>query len=203
MLPTVTVWGFALDLGLVPAPGVPARPVGGRLVPGVPGQGPLSPRPSAMPTPDSPMTSSSTGMSARRGNCSPCTPSTTGTSSPSTRPRLRRATSACSSRSAPRTTTGRHVYRSLAEFHETDVGRFHRWLSLIILAVALAFSAGGMLAWWNKPGEWLLVIATGISLVLLWLELRRAPETSRNDADPVEAAARDELWLLDRDSPVP
>ena len=38
---------------------------------------------------------------------------------------------------------GRHVYRSLAEFHETDVGRFHRWLSLVILAVALAFSAGG------------------------------------------------------------
>ncbi len=38
---------------------------------------------------------------------------------------------------------GRHVYRSLAEFHETDVGRFHRWLSLIILAVALTFSAGG------------------------------------------------------------
>ena len=32
---------------------------------------------------------------------------------------------------------GRHVYRSLAEFHETDVGRFHRWLSLIILAVVL------------------------------------------------------------------
>ena len=50
------------------------------------------------------------------------------------------------------------VYRSLAEFHETDVGRFHRWLSLIILAVALAFSAGGVLAWWNSPGEWLLVI---------------------------------------------
>jgi hypothetical protein len=71
---------------------------------------------------------------------------------------------------------GRHVYRSLAEFHETDVGRCHRWLSLIILAVAVAFSASGLLAWWNKPGEWLLVIATGISLVLLWLDIRAAPE---------------------------
>ena len=29
---------------------------------------------------------------------------------------------------------GRQVYHTLAEFHETDVGRFHRWLSLIILA---------------------------------------------------------------------
>ena len=69
---------------------------------------------------------------------------------------------------------GRRVYRSLAEFHESDVGRFHRWLSLIILAVALAFSAGGMIAWWNKPGEWLLVIATGLSLVFLWLDVRDA-----------------------------
>jgi hypothetical protein len=69
---------------------------------------------------------------------------------------------------------GRHVYRSLSEFHETDVGRFHRWLSLVVLAVALAFSAGGALAWWNKPGEWLLVIATGIGLVLIWLNVRNA-----------------------------
>ena len=37
---------------------------------------------------------------------------------------------------------GRHVYRSLAEFHETDVGLFHRGLSLIILGVALAFCRG-------------------------------------------------------------
>jgi hypothetical protein len=68
---------------------------------------------------------------------------------------------------------GRHVYRSLAEFHETDVGRFHRWLSLVVLGLALAFAAGGLLAWWNKPGEWLLVIASGVSIVLLWLDARR------------------------------
>lgn len=76
---------------------------------------------------------------------------------------------------------GRHVYRSLTEFHETDVGRFHRWLSVIILAVALAFSVGGLLTWWNKSGEWLLVITTGISLVLLWLNVRDAPEKSAQD----------------------
>jgi hypothetical protein len=68
---------------------------------------------------------------------------------------------------------GRRVYRSLAEFHETDVGRFHRLLSLLFLAVALAFSAGGLLAWWNKPGEWLLVIACGLSIVLLWRDVRQ------------------------------
>jgi hypothetical protein len=74
---------------------------------------------------------------------------------------------------------GRHVYRSMAGFHETDVGRFHRWLSLAMLGVALTFSAGGLVAWWDTPGEWLLVIAAGISLLLLWLDLRDAPEESR------------------------
>jgi hypothetical protein len=83
---------------------------------------------------------------------------------------------------------GRHVYRSLAEFHETDVGRFHRILSLIILAVSLSFSVGGLLAWWNQPGEWLLVIANGIGLVLLWLDVRDAPEKSVRDASRPEDA---------------
>jgi hypothetical protein len=67
---------------------------------------------------------------------------------------------------------GRHVYRSLAEFHETDIGRFHRRLSLIVLGLALAFSAGGLIAWWNKPGEWLLLCASCLSVVWLWLDAR-------------------------------
>jgi hypothetical protein len=70
---------------------------------------------------------------------------------------------------------GRRVYRSLAGFYETDVGRFHRLLSLLILAVALAFSAAGLIAYWNKPGEWLLTIATGVSLALIWLAVRIRP----------------------------
>src|SRR3954465_200483 len=79
---------------------------------------------------------------------------------------------------------GRRVYHSLAEFHETDVGRFHRRLSLTILGVAAAFSAGGVLAWWSRPGEWLFVLATGVSLVVMWLEVRDAPEGPRSHADP-------------------
>lgn len=71
---------------------------------------------------------------------------------------------------------GRRVYRTLAEFHETDVGRFHRGLSLIILAVALVFSVGGMVSWWDKPAVWLLAITTGISLVLLWRDVLDTPE---------------------------
>lgn len=71
---------------------------------------------------------------------------------------------------------GRHVYRSLTTFHETDVGRFHRWLSLTMFFIALAFSAGGLAAWWNSPNEWLLVVASGISVVLFCLDLRDSPE---------------------------
>jgi hypothetical protein len=74
---------------------------------------------------------------------------------------------------------GRHIYRSSAAFHETDVGRFHRGLSFVILTVALAFSVGGLFAWWNKPGQWLLLIATDLSLLLLWLDIRDALGKSR------------------------
>ena len=94
---------------------------------------------------------------------------------------------------------GRRVYRTLAEFAATDVGRFHRWLSLLFLGVALTFSAGGLFAWWNKPGEWLLVASTGISLVLLWLDVRDSPGPSGQPADRVAAAALDEWWLPDAD----
>jgi hypothetical protein len=87
---------------------------------------------------------------------------------------------------------GRHVYRSLAEFHETDVGRFHRWLSLIVLALALAFSAGGLLAWWNRPGEWLLLIATGISVVLSWRNIRATALKSGMNPGTFELGAPDQ-----------
>jgi hypothetical protein len=93
---------------------------------------------------------------------------------------------------------GRRVYRSLAEFHETDVGRFHRLLSLLILAVALAFSAGGLLAWWNKPGEWLLVIASCVSIALLWLDARDSREGPRGHA--TADGAPEEWWLTGDDA---
>jgi hypothetical protein len=78
---------------------------------------------------------------------------------------------------------GRHIYRSLSAFHETDIGRFHRRLSLIILAMALAFSVGGVVAWWNTPGEWPLLIAACVSLVLLWLDIRDAPGSIHGGTD--------------------
>jgi hypothetical protein len=90
---------------------------------------------------------------------------------------------------------GRRVYRSLAEFHETDVGRFHRMLSLLILAIALAFSTGGLFAWWNKPGRWLLVIASCVSIVLLWLDAGDAQAGPRVDT-PADGTP-EKWWLMD------
>lgn len=86
---------------------------------------------------------------------------------------------------------GRRVYRALSEFHETDVGRFHRGLSLLILVVALVFATGGLFVWWNKPGEWLLVLAVGISLILLWLDLREARRDEKQDASGLKDGAFD------------
>ena len=74
---------------------------------------------------------------------------------------------------------GRRVYRSLAAYHETDIGRFHRRLSLTIVAVALAFAVGGVVAYRDTPGEWLQVVAAGVGIVLLWLDVRDAPERGR------------------------
>jgi hypothetical protein len=76
---------------------------------------------------------------------------------------------------------GRHIYRSLVEFHETDVGLFHRWLSLIVLVVALIFAVAGLFAWWHKPGAWLLAIAATISVALLWRDIRDDPRKLGND----------------------
>lgn len=90
---------------------------------------------------------------------------------------------------------GRRVYHSLAEFHETDLGRFHRGLSLTILVVALAFSAGGLIAWWNRPGEWLFLIASGVSLAMLWLDLRDSPYP--DDTLPSTTPDADACWPSD------
>ncbi len=95
---------------------------------------------------------------------------------------------------------GRHVYRSLAAFHESDVGRFHRWLSLMILVVALVFSLGGMIAWWNRPGEWLLVLGAGLSLIFLWLDLRDAPGKDAHDASRAFASGEGGVaWWMGAD----
>jgi hypothetical protein len=54
---------------------------------------------------------------------------------------------------------GRHIYRPLAAWAETDVGRFHQWLSLLAAASAAALSLVALLEWAGRPGMGLLIVA--------------------------------------------
>jgi hypothetical protein len=54
---------------------------------------------------------------------------------------------------------GRHIYRPLAAWTETDVGRFHQWLSLLTAASAAALSLVALLEWAGRPGTGLLIVA--------------------------------------------
>jgi hypothetical protein len=54
---------------------------------------------------------------------------------------------------------GRHIYRPLAAWTETDVGRFHQRLSLLTAASAAALSLAALLGWAGRPGTGLLIVA--------------------------------------------
>src|SRR6516165_6825145 len=54
---------------------------------------------------------------------------------------------------------GRHIYRPLAAWTETDVGRFHQRLSLLTATSAAALSLVALLEWAGRPGTGLLIVA--------------------------------------------
>jgi hypothetical protein len=66
---------------------------------------------------------------------------------------------------------GRHVYRSLAVWAETDVGRFHWRLSLLMFAVGATLSAAGLFRWWGRAGAGTLLLTLVISLAALARDL--------------------------------
>jgi hypothetical protein len=82
---------------------------------------------------------------------------------------------------------GRHIYRSLAAWAETDVGRFHQWVSLLMFAVAVALSVAGMLRWPDQPGSGFLAIAmvAGVGFLAwdLFDALRRRSEQGTTAPD--------------------
>jgi hypothetical protein len=53
---------------------------------------------------------------------------------------------------------GRHIYRPLAAWTETDVGRFHQWVSLLMAASVAALSLVALLEWAGEPGTGLLLL---------------------------------------------
>jgi hypothetical protein len=63
---------------------------------------------------------------------------------------------------------GRHMYRPLAEWAETDVGRFHQWLSLLMAGSAMTLSLVALGLWAGRPGTGLLVVVFAVSLAVAW-----------------------------------
>lgn len=69
---------------------------------------------------------------------------------------------------------GRHLYRPLATWAETDVGRFHRRVSMLMIAVAVIFSMFAFTRWLGQPGTGLLLTALALSLAAVARNLRAA-----------------------------
>src|SRR5581483_11904353 len=81
---------------------------------------------------------------------------------------------------------GRHVYRPLAAWAETDVGRFHLGLSLLMTGVGAVFALGGLVRWAGQPGTGLLLTALALSLAALVRDLRAARVEPDPDPDRAE-----------------
>jgi hypothetical protein len=82
---------------------------------------------------------------------------------------------------------GRHIYRPLAAWTETDVGRFHQWLSLLTAASAAALSLVALLKWPGQPGTGLLIVALLTAAQVAVRDARlvwRSPGTPEVDAPP-------------------
>jgi hypothetical protein len=61
----------------------------------------------------------------------------------------------------------REIYRSLADWAETDVGRFHRRISGLMFAAACALSVVGLWRWGGGAGTGLTLLALLASVVFL------------------------------------
>jgi hypothetical protein len=64
----------------------------------------------------------------------------------------------------------RRIYRSLATWAETDVGRFHQYVSVLLFAAGGVLSLAGIWQWRSQPGIGYLVLALAGSLACLLLQ---------------------------------
>jgi len=78
---------------------------------------------------------------------------------------------------------GRHIYRPLAAWAETDVGRFHRRLSVLMFGVGVALSLVGLARWGGRPGTGLLLLALSASLASVLFNGRGMLTPARTDPD--------------------
>jgi hypothetical protein len=75
---------------------------------------------------------------------------------------------------------GRHVYRSLAAWAETDIGRFHQRLSLLLFGIGGLLSLASLVWWAGQPGTALLLLALLANLSFLAWDVRRTVRESES-----------------------
>ncbi len=83
---------------------------------------------------------------------------------------------------------GRHVYRSLAVWAETDIGRFHQRLSLLMFGVGAVLSGAGLGQWAGQAGAGLLLLALVVSIAFLAWDVRKTWMTVSRTPDDDEQA---------------
>ena len=65
--------------------------------------------------------------------------------------------------------TGRRIFRSLAAWAETDVGRFHQRISLLMFAAGTLLAVAGMWKWNGRPGTgYLLAGLLASASAMIW-----------------------------------
>jgi hypothetical protein len=72
---------------------------------------------------------------------------------------------------------GRQIYRPLAAWAETDVGRFHQGLSLFMAGSAAALSVVALVRWAGRPGSGWLVLALALALGMVVRDTQSAWKT--------------------------
>jgi len=80
----------------------------------------------------------------------------------------------CAPKEASRT-----VYRSLASWAETDVGRFQQYISLLMFVIACVLSLVGVCRWLRQPGVGYLILVLSGSLACLVLQSSRMKASRR------------------------
>jgi hypothetical protein len=76
---------------------------------------------------------------------------------------------------------GRHIFRPLAAWAESDVGRFHRRLSVLMFGVGMVLSLVGLARWGGRPGTGLLLLVLSASLACVLVNLRQAWSAVQKD----------------------
>ena len=76
---------------------------------------------------------------------------------------------------------GRHVYRPLSEWAETDVGRFHQWVSVVMAASVAVVALASLTRWGGQPGTGLLGVAFMLAAAALIRDARSIRGSHRSD----------------------